>query len=88
MAAGRCEGCGRSDSASKIARHIQACDEWLKLYARDPALALSPEESARRWKGGGRASERAAYLLAVTSDIEERRAAALERFRPADILAD
>jgi hypothetical protein len=72
----------------KISSHIQVCDDWLKLYVQDPALALSPEESARRWKGGGRASERAAYLLAVTSDIEERRAAALERFRPVDILAD
>jgi hypothetical protein len=88
MAAGRCEGCGETGSASRISRHIQVCGKWLALYARDPALALSPEESARRWKGGGRASERAAYLLAVISDIEERRAAALERFQPADILAD
>lgn len=86
--AGRCEGCGRTDSVRKVTSHIQGCDRWLALYASDPALALSPEESARQWKGGGRASERAAYLLAVTSDIEGRRAAALERFRPVDILAD
>jgi hypothetical protein len=72
----------------RVSSHIQNCSRWLALYAQNPALALSPEESARRWKGGGRASERAAYLLAVTSDIEERRAAALERFHPADILAD
>ena len=88
MAAGRCEGCGQTGSARKLAAHITQCSQWLKLYVQDPHLALSPEESHHRWKEGGRAESRAARLLAVTSDIADRRGLAAARFSPPHPLDD
>jgi hypothetical protein len=88
VAAGRCEGCGRTGSACKIANHTTECALWLALFAEDPSLALSPQESYRRWVAGGKAAERAAHVQAVTSDAAMRRAAGADRFRRKDILAD
>jgi hypothetical protein len=88
MAAGRCEGCGQTGSARKLAAHITQCGQWLGLYAQDPRLALSPEESRLRWQEGGRAESRAEHLLAVTSDIADRRGLAAARFSPPHPLDD
>jgi hypothetical protein len=88
MAAGRCEGCGKTGSECLVGRHTVGCPDWLELFARDPSQALSPRESYRRWKDGGKAAERDARLRAVAFEVAVRREAGSDRFRYVDILAD
>lgn len=50
MAAGRCAGCGRTDSLRKISLHIVDCSAYLDLYDRDPQRALTPIAEYERYR--------------------------------------
>lgn len=86
---GRCEGCGTTGPVPKVGEHILQCAAWQKLYAADPALALSPEESYRRWQEGGKDEARGVRIAAAVELENRLLAAAAARFsRPKDILED
>lgn len=71
MPKGRCAGCGLENGSAKlIERHITKCPDYLDLYKKDPAKALSAEEEASRYDA----------LKKTDAFIEEREAAKDERY--------
>jgi hypothetical protein len=51
MAQGRCAGCGKSDSSAKaLNKHIMSCPQYVALFQKDPARALTPEAEYERWQ--------------------------------------
>ena len=86
---GRCEGCGKTGSPCKIRDHTLECEKWQALYAADPATALDPEASWRRWQDTGRSEERRERIGKLAAIERDLQAAAAARFtRPPDILED
>jgi hypothetical protein len=85
---GRCAGCGKTGSASKISRHIADCARWAELFGTSPDAALDAETEYQRWlehdKEDERDQRRETHVLAV----RQRREEGHERWRSRDILAD
>lgn len=91
MAAGRCSGCGRTDSVRKINLHIIECEDYVDLYLHDPARALTPAAEFERHRNEdtpeARAVARGARLQARFAEINKQQAASATRWaRPPDIL--
>jgi len=86
VATGRCEGCGRTGSASKIREHVVQCGEWLSLPFD---YQLDPERSYRQWKAEGRQEEREGHKAELAGREVQLRAMADARWAtPKDILED
>lgn len=50
MTAGRCAGCGYTNSSCKTVRaHVLSCPEYRKVWQTDRARALDPEAEWTRW---------------------------------------
>jgi hypothetical protein len=85
---GRCAGCGKTGSASRMRRHIADCPDWAALYARSPDAALDPEAEYQRWSACDKEDERGARREQQIAQVLRRRAEGHERWRSRDILAD
>jgi hypothetical protein len=92
MAAGRCAGCGRVDSARKIALHVLACQGYIELFERNPEAALTPEAELLRFRREddtpeARAVARGQRLHERFTEINRQQAASASRWAcPPDIL--
>jgi hypothetical protein len=86
MPTGRCEGCGRTGSASKISAHMLECPAWLSLpYDRQFDAGLSYTQ----WKTGGRQEQREEHKAELADREVTLRAMADARWAtPKDILED
>lgn len=73
MAAGRCAGCGRTDSARKVAVHVLACKAFIDVFEQDPERALTPEAELDRFRREDDTPE--AKAVARGLRLEERFAA-------------
>lgn len=57
MSAGRCAGCGFTNSSCKLVRsHVMNCEEYLALWRDSPDKALSPEDEFARYSESGDAA--------------------------------
>jgi hypothetical protein len=90
VSAGRCAGCGGTDSScQRIKKHVQKCPDFLALYRTDPARALDPEAEYRRWVAEDRRDEAAQRRRAVIEEAESSRAQRASRFAtPPDVLEE
>lgn len=92
MAAGRCAGCGRTDSARKVALHILTCQAYIELFERDPESALTPEAEFIRFRREddtpeARALARGNRLHQRFTEINRQQVASASRWAtPPDIL--
>lgn len=90
LSQGRCEGCGATGPARKIAAHTLSCSDFARVYqqARQSGLDLSPEASLARWAQEGKGQQREARIARSVQDVTDRRAADADRFAALpDILA-
>jgi hypothetical protein len=94
MSAGRCAGCGQTDSCKKVELHVLGCPEYLRLYREDPERCLDPAAEYRRYKAQddtseARAARRDLRLQRRFADLEAQHSAQASRWvRPKDILED
>jgi len=92
MAAGRCAGCGRTDSQRKISLHLVDCPQYIDLFQRQPERCLAPAAEYERFRNEdnsvvARAEQRGTRLAARFADINRHQAASAARWaRPPDIL--
>lgn len=86
---GRCAGCGKTGSACRIDRHSLECVLFQKLFAENPAAALSAVAEYARWAQRDKASGRLERRDAGLAVSRSARAVQAERFaRLPDILAE
>jgi hypothetical protein len=86
MASGRCEGCGRTGSSTKIYQHVVECELFLKL---PPGQMLDPLTSYANWQAEGKKAHRTERKQDLTTQEVVLRAAADARWAtPRDILED
>lgn len=91
MPAGRCAGCGRTESMRKISLHIVECGRYIDLYARHPERALAPVAEYDRYRRENtpeaRAEQRGQRLHARFAEINRQQAASVTRWTtPPDLL--
>ncbi len=92
MATGRCSGCGRADSVSKISLHIVSCQAYSELFQRQPGKCLDPAAEAARYRAEeqnpeARAEQRGVRLEQRFAEINQLQAVSASRWsRPPDIL--
>lgn len=92
MAAGRCAGCGRIDSANKVSSHVLACKAYIDLFEREPGSALTPEAELARFRREddtpeARAVARGLRLEERFAEINAAQAASASRWAtPPDLL--
>lgn len=94
MSAGRCSGCGRIDSCTKICQHIVTCPEYADLFSSAPHECLDPAADYQRHRAvtdtpDARARRRDDRLRERFADLDRRQAVSVTRWRtPPDILDD
>ncbi len=93
MASGRCSGCGRVGSISKIATHIVSCPAYIELFQSTPARCLSPAAEAAHHRAADtpelRADRRDQRLTARFAKLDREVRVQADRWRtPPDLLAD
>lgn len=94
MAAGRCAGCGCTDSARKIGLHVMTCPQYIELYRCEPGRCLDPEAEYQRYRteedtAEARAHRRHLRLRDSFAETQARQALQAARWRqPRDILDD
>lgn len=94
MAAGRCAGCGQTDSIRKIQIHVNGCREFIDLFRVNPERCLDPVAEYDRYKAEddspeARAERRDGRLQQRFADLDQRQTRAAQRWSPErDILAD
>lgn len=92
--AGRCAGCGCTDSVKKIKSHVMTCPQYIELYRSEPSRCLDPEAEYHRHRNDegtseARAQRRHLRLTDSFTDMERRQALQAARWRrPKDILDD
>lgn len=92
MAAGRCAGCGRTDSLRKISTHIVDCPSYLNLFEHDPGRCLTPAAEYHRHRTEdntpvAKAEQRGTRLAVRFAEINRQQLACVARWqRPPDIL--
>lgn len=94
MAAGRCAGCGHTDTARKVQIHVLDCTEFVELFHRKPGQCLDPAAEYIRHKTeddspDARAERRDGRLQQRFAELDERQSRQANRWLPEpDILAD
>ncbi len=93
MPSGRCSGCGRAGSVTKIATHIVDCPRYAELFATAPAKCLSPAAEAHLQRTRNtpelRAQRRDERLQVRFAALEHEVRVQTTRWRtPPDLLAD
>ncbi len=92
MSAGRCAGCGRTDSScKKIQNHMRSCPDAARLYRTDPTKVLDPADEYTRFKldRGSQESKdeaRSERLEKRFAAMDVQRQRQLDRFQPKDVL--
>lgn len=94
MPAGRCSGCGHTDSCRKVEVHALSCAAYLELFRTDPKQCLDPAAEQERYldqEGSrqARADRREVRVSAQIADLQRRQQRQAQRWvRPKDILDD
>lgn len=94
MAAGRCAGCGHTDSSTKVRLHIMTCPDYLALYLSEPDRCLDPEAEHHRYRtedntSEARADRRDLKLQQRFAEMDRRQSTQVDRWkRPKDLLED
>lgn len=91
--AGRCSGCGHTDSVKKVRAHVIACPDYIQLHHSEPGRCLDPEAEYTKHRNENtseaRAVRRDQRLLQRFADMEAQHAIQASRWkRPKDILED
>jgi hypothetical protein len=92
MAAGRCAGCGRTNSLRKISLHMIDCVKYRELFEKDPVHAPGPAEEYQRHRREdttpeARAVQRGLRLHTRFAEINRQQAHSAARWAtPSDIL--
>lgn len=92
MPAGRCSGCGRTDSLRKVRLHVVECTDYIELFRQEPARALDPHAEYVRYRREhgspeARAVQRGHRLEVRFAEINRHQAASTSRWAtPPDIL--
>jgi hypothetical protein len=93
MPAGRCAGCGYSDTLRRTQLHVLTCPDYLARYAAEPASAPDPATAMAAHQAANTAEQRAmardGRLRERFVDLDRRQTRQRERWStPADILDD
>jgi hypothetical protein len=94
MAAGRCAGCGHTETVRKVELHILTCQHYLTLFRSEPGRCLAPEAELQRHRTHDNTSEHRAArrddrLRHQFADLDRQQQRSVARWRtPPDILAD
>ena len=94
MAAGRCAGCGYTNSRTKVDTHCLSCEQFLDLFRTAPHRCLDPAAEQARFKAqddsaAARAQRRDDRLTARYTELERLTAAQASRWAtPSDLLDD
>lgn len=91
--AGRCSGCGLTDSTKKVTAHVVTCRDYIRLHNSAPDQCLDPETEYRRHRAAdtfeARAARRDARLQERFAELERLHARQVARWRtPKSILDD
>lgn len=90
--AGRCAGCGRTDSLRKISLHIVSCEQYINLFLTEPERCLGPAAEFERFcveenSAVARAEQRGSRLAVRFAEINKQQSRSAARWqRPKDIL--
>jgi hypothetical protein len=94
MAAGRCAGCGYTDSRAKANTHVMTCGQFLELFRTAPSRCLDPVAEQIRFKAeddtaAARDERRDTRLAARFAELETLTARQSNRWAtPTDLLED
>jgi hypothetical protein len=94
MPAGRCSGCGRIDSRTKIGQHVVTCTAYAELFSHSPDECLDPGADYLRYRAttdtpDARAQRRDDRLRGRFAELDRHQAVSVARWRtPPDILDD
>lgn len=93
MTAGRCPGCGKTDSSCKIiTNHMTGCPDLAKMYQSGTDI-LTAEQEYERWKREEdnpdvRAAAKDVRLTKRFAEMDAKREAQSQRWTAPDILGD
>ncbi len=92
MPAGRCAGCGFTESCARVKVHVLYCPQYLALFRNTPNQCLDPaqEYQRHREREGTREARALRRAARMHERFVEREAAAsrTDRWKARDILAD
>lgn len=90
--AGRCSGCGLTDSSKKVTAHIGTCPDYIRLFGSEPGQCLDPEAEYRKHREAdtfeARAERRDERLQERFAEMERLHAIQVARWRTPRCILD
>lgn len=90
--AGRCSGCGLSDSSKKVTAHITTCPDYIALYYSEPDQCLDPVAEYRKHREAdtfeARAERRNERLHERFAEMERLHSIQVARWRTPKCILD